>query len=71
MNMRLMERIEFLTKEMERLKAAKLDLEERNHDLAFFIRSSEKPKEAGEDVQEGTVTVPDPPTAGWQGEGRG
>jgi BRCA1-associated protein len=62
MNGRLMERIEFMSKEIDSLKAAKLDLEEQNRDLTFFISSSEKLKEAGEDIQEGTVSVPDPST---------
>lgn len=70
MNSRLMERIEFLSKEMEFLKAAKLDLEEQNRDLTFFISSSEKLKEAGPDVQEGTISVPDPGKKKGKGKGK-
>lgn len=61
-NVRLMERIDFLGKEVDGLKLAKVDLEEQNRDLTFFITSSERLKEAGEDVQEGTLSVPDPPS---------
>jgi BRCA1-associated protein len=71
MNARLMERIEFMSKEIEGLKAAKVDLEEQNRDLTFFISSSEKLKEAGEDVQEGTLSVPDPPTGNGKKKGKG
>ena len=71
MNTRLMERIEFMSKDIEGLKAAKVDLEEQNRDLTFFISSSEKLREAGEDVQEGTVSVPDPPTGGGKKKGKG
>ena len=70
-NGRLMERIEFLTKEFEALKAVRVDLEEQNRDLTFFISSSEKLKDSGEDVQEGTVSVPDPPTGKKRGKGKG
>lgn len=70
-NVRLMERIEHLSKEVEGLKLVKTDLEEQNRDLTFFISSSEKLKEAGEDVQEGTVSVPDPPAGKKKGKGKG
>ena len=70
-NTRLMERIEFLKGEAEALRTTKTDLEEQNRDLTFFISSSEKLKEAGEDVQEGTVLVPDPPQGKKRGKGRG
>jgi BRCA1-associated protein len=71
MNARLMERIEFMSKEIEGLRAAKVDLEEQNRDLTFFISSSEKLREAGEDVQEGTVSVPEPPTVNGKKKGKG
>jgi BRCA1-associated protein len=71
-NTRLMERIEHLGKEVEGLKATKTDLEEQNRDLTFFISSSEKLRDAGEEVQEGTVSVADPPLGGRRkGKGKG
>ena len=42
MNARLMERIDFLGKEVETLKATRADLEEQNRDLSFFISGQEK-----------------------------
>ncbi|KAL2832807.1 BRCA1-associated protein 2-domain-containing protein [Aspergillus pseudoustus] len=62
-NESLMERIEHLTAEVEALKAANIDLTEQNRDLTFFISGSEKLKDQGEEVVQGTVSVPDPPSA--------
>jgi BRCA1-associated protein len=70
-NARLMERIQHLGKEVEGLKADKADLEEQNRDLSFFISSSEKLRDQGAEVQEGTVSVPDPPTGRKKGKGKG
>ena len=64
----LMERIKFLDEESTKLKennkeleAGKKDLEEQNRDLTFFISGSQKLKELelGEEVTEGTVSVPE------------
>lgn len=74
MNGRLMERIQHLSKEVEELKAGKVDLEEQNRDLTFFISSSEKLRDADEEVVEGTVSVPDPNPLGTgkrKGKGKG
>lgn len=73
-NARLMERITHLGKDVEELKVVKVDLEEQNRDLTFFISSQEKLRDAGEEVVEGTVSVPDPPAAGGgkkKGKGKG
>lgn len=70
MNGSLMEKIQFLTNEVSELKATNGDLEEQNRDLSFFISGSEKLKGQGEDIQEGVVSVPDPPTAKKKGKGR-
>jgi BRCA1-associated protein len=74
-----MERIEHLTRETEGLKAevgelkrTNEDLVEQNRDLSFFISGAEKLKELGqgEDVQEGVLSVPDPPNQRKKGKGR-
>ncbi|RAL09753.1 putative RING and UBP finger domain protein [Aspergillus homomorphus CBS 101889] len=71
MNGSLMERIQHLSAEVEALKVANADLTEQNRDLTFFISGSERLKDQGEDVQEGTVSVPDPPSGGKKkGKGR-
>lgn len=51
----------------------KKELEEMNHDLSMFISSQEKVKELqaqGEEVVDGSVSVPDPPTKRGKGKGR-
>ncbi|KAL2870856.1 putative RING and UBP finger domain protein [Aspergillus lucknowensis] len=63
MNESLMERIEHITAEVEALKVANMDLTEQNRDLTFFISGSEKLKDQGEEVVQGTVSVPDPPSS--------
>jgi BRCA1-associated protein len=77
-NQSLMERIEHLTRETEGLKAevgelkrTNEDLVEQNRDLSFFISGAEKLKELGqgEDVQEGVLSMPDPPNQ-RKGKGR-
>ncbi|KAI9741275.1 MAG: hypothetical protein M1834_002992 [Cirrosporium novae-zelandiae] len=78
MNENLMERIKFLddkVKSIEEEKAAaeteREDLKEQNRDLSFFISGMDKLMDQGEDVVEGTVSVPDPPTHGKRkGKGR-
>lgn len=74
MNGSLMERVEHLDTEVGKLKAANEDLSEQNRDLTFFISGSEKLKEQGDEVVEGTVSVPDPDSAGKnkkKGKGKG
>ena len=61
MNGSLMERVEYMNKELQQLKEAKVDLSEQIRDLTFFISSQEKLKDQSEDVREGTLSVPDPP----------
>ncbi|KAL4887099.1 hypothetical protein BJY04DRAFT_46592 [Aspergillus karnatakaensis] len=71
MNESLMERIEHLRTEVEGLRASNLDLMEQNRDLTFFISGSEKLKNQGDEVVQGTVSVPDPPSASKKkGKGR-
>ncbi|KAL9121486.1 MAG: hypothetical protein Q9187_001952 [Circinaria calcarea] len=65
----LMERIEFMNQEMEGLKAENAELKDVNRDLGFFISGSEKLKGAGEEVMEGKVSLPDPPSASGPGVG--
>lgn len=64
MNTSLMEKVEFLNTEVNKLKLANEDLNEQNRDLTFFISGSEKLKDQGEDIVEGTVSVPDAPEGG-------
>ncbi|KAF7133611.1 hypothetical protein CNMCM5793_004740 [Aspergillus hiratsukae] len=72
MNESLMERIEHLTTEVAELKAANADLIEQNRDLTFFISGSERLKDQGDDVVQGTVSVPDPPANNKRkGKGKG
>lgn len=68
MNSSLMEKLDHvsgenlsLKGEIETLKAEILDLQEQNRDLTFFISGSQKLQGAGEDIEQGTVSVPDPP----------
>lgn len=71
MNGSLMERVEFVNKELLQLKAANVDLSEQIRDLTFFISSQEKLRDQSDDVREGTVSVPDPPVPGRKkGKGR-
>lgn len=59
----LLERIKHLEKQVEEATVRSSDLEEQNRDLSFFISGMEKLKNAGEDVQEGTVEIGDAPSA--------
>ncbi|ERF68448.1 hypothetical protein EPUS_03766 [Endocarpon pusillum Z07020] len=71
MNERLMERIAHLGKEIEGLQGEKRELEEQNRDLSFFISGQERLRDAGEEVVEGTVSVPDPIPVGGAGRKKG
>lgn len=71
MNGSLMERIEYMSKEVESLKAKNTDLEEQNRDLTFFISSQAKLDGLGEEVQEGTVVVGDGPKQSHKKKGKG
>lgn len=71
-NSSLMERLEALTSENGTLKAAKVDLEEQNRDLTFFISGSQRLQGQGEEVVQGTVSVPEPePEGKKKGKGKG
>lgn len=59
MNENLVKRVELLTEEVAKLKAENIDLSEQNRDLTFFISGSEKLKDQGEDIVEGTVSIPE------------
>ncbi|QKX55634.1 uncharacterized protein TRUGW13939_02731 [Talaromyces rugulosus] len=59
MNDNLVQRVELLTQETTKLKADNADLTEQNRDLTFFISGSEKLKDQGDDVVEGTVSIPE------------
>jgi BRCA1-associated protein len=66
----LMNRIKFLDerikdeqKKREELEVEKTDLQELNRDLSVFISTTEKLKDAGEDVVEGTLEVGAQPEA--------
>lgn len=58
-NESLLKRIEFLSGEVQGLKAENADLSEQNRDLTFFISGSERLKDQGDDVVQGTVSVPE------------
>lgn len=62
MNESLMTRITHLGTQLESVKREKVELEEQNRDLGFFISGMEKLKTVGvdeEDVREGTVSLPE------------
>jgi BRCA1-associated protein len=59
MNENLVKRVELLSEEVTKLKADNVDLSEQNRDLTFFISGSEKLKDQGEDVVEGTISFPE------------
>ncbi|KAI5290800.1 hypothetical protein KEM54_000397 [Ascosphaera aggregata] len=63
-NSSLMERINHMTNELLSLKAENADLKEQNRDLTFFISGSERLKNQGHDVVEGSVSIADPPKPG-------
>lgn len=59
MNESLLTKIEFLSSEVEGLKNSNVDLSEQNRDLTFFISGSERLKDQGDDIVQGTVSVPE------------
>lgn len=59
MNESLLGKIEFLSSEVESLKVSNADLSEQNRDLTFFISGSERLKDQGDDIVQGTVSVPE------------
>ena len=70
MNESLMTRISHIGTQLEAVKVEKLELEEQNRDLGFFISGMEKLKTMGvedEDIKEGTVSLPE---TGEGGEGQ-
>lgn len=71
MNESLLKRIEFLSTEMEGLKETNTDLSEQNRDLTFFISGSQRLMDQGEDVQQGTVSVPASEVKGKKKKGKG
>ena len=74
MNGSLMERIEFMASQINGLKEENEDLKEQNRDLGFFISGMEKLKDAGQEVQEGMVSLPEQPLPGGKkkgGKGKG
>lgn len=71
MNESLLKRIEFLSTEMEGLKETNTDLSEQNRDLTFFISGSQRLMDQGEDVQQGTVSVPESEVKGKKKKGKG
>lgn len=68
MNENLVKRVELLSEEVKTLKASNADLAEQNRDLTFFISGSEKLKDQGDDILEGTVSVPE--SSKRKGKGR-
>ena len=71
MNESLLKRIEFLSTEVAGLKETNTDLSEQNRDLTFFISGSQRLMDQGEDVQQGTVSVPEPEVKGKKKKGKG
>lgn len=63
-NESLMDRIAHLEKQLEETNLKNGELEEQNRDLSFFISGMEKLKDQGDEIKEGTVSVPDPPKQG-------
>ncbi|KGO69657.1 BRCA1-associated 2 [Penicillium italicum] len=62
MNRNMLLRLENLAKEVEGLKVANADLAEQNRDLTFFISGTQRLQGQGEEVEQGTVSIPEPPT---------
>ncbi|CAG7943617.1 unnamed protein product [Penicillium olsonii] len=61
MNQNMLERLDLLDKEVQGLKTSNADLAEQNRDLTFFISGSQRLQGQGEEVEQGTLSVPDPP----------
>ncbi|KAJ5549861.1 BRCA1-associated 2 [Penicillium sp. DV-2018c] len=70
MNGNMLQKIEGLSKEVEGLRVQKADLAEQNRDLSFFISGMQRLQGQGEDVEQGTVSVPEP-TEKKKRKGRG
>ncbi|PYH96211.1 RING and UBP finger domain protein [Aspergillus ellipticus CBS 707.79] len=70
MNQSLLERVELLQSEVEGLKVANVDLTEQNRDLTFFISGSARLQDQGDDVVQGTVSVPELEKPKKKGKGR-
>ena len=66
----LMKRVEYLAEETEKLKAVNADLSEQNRDLGFFISGMEQLKDKGEDVVEGTISIPEGSSKKKKGKGK-
>ncbi|KAJ5189671.1 BRCA1-associated 2 [Penicillium cf. griseofulvum] len=62
MNRNMLLRLEGLAKEVDELKVANADLAEQNRDLTFFISGTQRLQGQGEEVEQGTVSVPEPPS---------
>lgn len=71
MNQNLMERLGLLSTENEELKTSKVDLEEQNRDLTFFISGSQRLQGQSEDIVQGTVTVPEAQPEGKKKKNKG
>jgi BRCA1-associated protein len=76
-NESLMQRIKFLNEQVkeaeakqEKLENDKKDLEEQNRDLSFFISTSQKLKDADEEIVEGTLEVGAAPESSEAGGGK-
>lgn len=67
-NESLMDRIAHLERQVHEATLKNSDLEEQNRDLSFFISGMEKLKGAGEEVQEGQVTIGQKPEAKQKGK---
>ena len=62
MNESLMTRVNHLGTQLEAVKKEKVELEDQNRDLGFFISGMEKLKTVGvdeEDLREGTISLPE------------
>jgi BRCA1-associated protein len=70
MSSSLMERVEGLGKEVKDLKVSNEDLAEQNRDMTFFISGQEKLKGLGEEVEQGTVSLPEEPKSKRKGKGK-
>ena len=64
MNESLLERVRLLQGQVEELMKGKSEVEETNRDLMGYISCMEKLRDAGDDVQQGTVVVAEAPAAG-------
>lgn len=66
----LMEKIDYMNREMEKLKGTNRDLEEQNRDLTFYISGRAKLEGLGDEVREGTLTVGEAPEKTKKGKAR-